>query len=179
MNSSVSADPVATGRKRTGQAGVLVRYLAGAFEGSTTKFWGWSAVRALAVLGFLLFAAFTSLGWLHVNITKPLKNEQVSLRDTYAISPAELDVALLRRWLPAAGKIGYLCEKPPLTCCETRMRLAPLLLDYDWQKYDVVLVDFPVAQGRALLESPSYGLVTALSEARAFARGKRIYRRNP
>jgi len=62
---------------------------------------------------------------------------------------------------------------------ESKLRLAPLLLDSNWNQHDWVLVDYPVRQGLAEIESPSYQLVADLPDAKAFARGMRIYRRRP
>jgi hypothetical protein len=174
----MSVEP-ATLPERPGEAGALARFLAKACDGAVAQPSAWAFVRALAVAGFVVFAAYTSIGWLHLNLTKPFKGERIDVRETFAVSAAEQDVALLRRWLPMTGKIGYLSEKPDLPRFETRMRLAPLLLDYDWRKYDVVLVDYPVTHDRALIDSPSYQLVTDLSQARSFARGMRIYLRKP
>jgi hypothetical protein len=135
-------------------------------------------VRALALVGFVVFAAISSLSWLQLSITKPHKHERINPRDAYDVSPIEQDLALLHRWLPVEGKVGYLSDRPEQQRYESRLRLAPLLLDYNWSKHDWVLVDYPVGQGQAVIESPRYQLVTALTEAKSFARGMRIYRRN-
>jgi hypothetical protein len=169
--SSVEAE-----RQRQGKAGPLAWLLARGLEGPM-KLAAWDLVRALALVGFVLFALASSVAWLRLNITKPLKNEEIHARDIYSVSPIEQDIDLLRRWLPMEGKVGYLSEKPDLQRYETRLRLAPLLLDYDWGKHDWVLVDYPVRQGQAIIESPSYQLVADLTDAKSFARGMRIYRR--
>jgi hypothetical protein len=165
--------------QRDDKAGLLAWLLARGLEGPTRPA-AWDIVRAFALVGFVLFAAASGLAWLHLNITKPLKNETIRAGDIYAVSsPIEQDIALLRRWLPSEGKVGYLSEKPELQRLESRLRLAPLLLDYNWSKYDWVLVDYPVRQGQAVIESPSYELVAIPTDAKSFARGMRIYRKKP
>lgn len=176
VNTAMSGEPAATEHQRAGQTSALVGLALRKIDGSAVPS-AWSLVRALASAGFLLFGALTSLAWLHLDWTTPFAGEHIELRETFAVSAAEQDVALLERWLPTTGKIGYLSEKPPLARFEARMRLAPLLLDYAWQEHDLVLVDFPVKQGRPLIESASYQMLTALPEAKSFARGMRIYRR--
>jgi hypothetical protein len=172
----MSVQSVDSERQREGKAGLGVWILARGLEGPTRPV-AWDIVRVLALVGFVLFAATSNLGWLHLNITKPLKNETIHARDLYAVSPIEQDIAFLRRWLPSEGKVGYLSEKPELQRYESRLRLAPLLLDYDWGKHDWVLVDYPVRQGQAVIESSSYELVAILTDAKSFARGMRIYRK--
>ena len=127
----------------------------------------------MPLVGFILFAAIESLSWLHLNVTKPFKNESIDLRNTYA-SPVEQDEALLLRWLPSQGKVGYLSEKQGLPRFESKLHLAPLLLDSNWTQYDWVLVDYPVRQGLAEIESPRYQLVVNLPDAKTFAKGMRI-----
>ena len=177
MNDAMPAPSVGTEAPREGKAGPIAWFLARGIEGPETKPTAWDLVRALALVAFVLFAAASSLAWLQLNITKPLKNELIRPRDTYAVSAIEQDIALLRRWLPVEGKVGYLSEKPELQRYETRLHLAPLLLDYDWSKHDWVLVDYPVRRDQAIIESPSYQLVTDLAGAKSFARGMLIYRR--
>jgi hypothetical protein len=165
--------------KREGKVRPFAWFLAQGLRNSHAKPTAWDCVRVLALLGFVGFAASTHVRWLYLNITKPLGNEHINLHDTYGDSPNERDVALLRRWLPLEGKVGYLSERPIYRHFEARMHLAPLLLDFEWQKYDWVLVDYPVKRDRVLLESPSYQLVANLRNANAFARGMRIYKRMP
>ena len=175
----MSAELGDTPPRRAGAVRPFAWFLAKGLDGPEGRPGIWEFVRALALMGFVFFAAFTSFSWLQLNITKPFKQETIRPREIYASSPSEQDIALLRRWLPVEGKVGYLSERPLLQCYEERLRLAPLLLDNDWRKHDWVLVDFPVARDRALIESPSYRLVTDLPDAKAFARGMRINRRNP
>jgi hypothetical protein len=170
------APSVDSKRQPDGKAWLSARVLVRGLEIPTNPA-TWDIVRALALVGFVLFAATSTLTWLHLNISKPLKNETIHPRDIYAVSPIEQDIALLRRWLPAEGKVGYLSEKPLLQRYESRLRLAPLLLDDNWGKHDWVLVDYPALQGRTLIESPSYELVTILADAKSFAQGMRIYRK--
>lgn len=170
------APSVDSKRQRDGRAGFSAWVLARGLEGPTTPE-TWDLVRALALVGFVIFAATSTLAWLHLGISKPLKNETIHPRNIYAVSPIEQDIALLRRWLPAEGKVGYLSEKTLLKRYESRLRLAPLLLDDNWGKHDWVLVDYPASEGQALIESPSYELVTTLADAKSFARGMRIYRK--
>jgi hypothetical protein len=166
--------------KRTPNLPTRVWLLIAGLEGPGTKPAAWNLVRALALVGFVLFAATTSLGWLHLNFSKPFANETIDLRSTHTIPPhIEHDFALLQRWLPLEGKVGYLSEKPALLRFELQQRLAPLLLDSDWRKHDLVLVDLPGPKDKALVESPSYQLVVDLTEAQSFAIGMRIYRRKP
>jgi hypothetical protein len=139
---------------------VLARYLGGRF----------GLLRVLAAVAFVTFAGITSARWLGTAIQKPLNTERTSVRDTYAVSPVEQDIALLRQWLPVEGKIGYWSELPPFRLGNVRLHLAPLLLDPDWRKYDLVL---------AAIESPSYQLLAGMVAAQSFARGMQIYRRNP
>lgn len=158
----------------------LVRFLTTDLEGPEAKPAAWHLVRALAIVGFVLFAATTSLAWLHLNFTKPFGSETIELRGAQSIPPhIEHDYALLQRWLPQEGKVGYLSGKSDLVRLDMQQRLAPLLLDSDWKKHDLVLVDFPIHQAKAILESASYQLVVDLTEAQSFAIGMRIYRRKP
>ncbi len=167
-------------RQRDGMARLVARFLVRGLEGpETSRPVAWNVVRALVLVVFVAFAAITSLTWLHLNITKPFKNEIINLRNTYAVSPVEQDIALLLRWLPSQGKVGYLSDKQGLPRFEASLRLAPLLLDSSWTRHAWVLVDGPVRQGLAELESPRYRLVTDLRDAKSFAKGMRIYKRRP
>ncbi len=180
MNDPMLDRSVAKERQRKEMARLVARFLVRGLEGpETSKPIVWNVVRALALVGFVVFAAVTDLTWLHLNITKPFKNEIINFYGSYANSPVEQDAALLLRWLPAQGKVGYLSDKQGLPRFEASLRLAPLLLDPSWTRHEWVLVDGPVRQGLALLESPRYRLVTDLRDAKAFARGMRIYRRRP
>jgi len=127
----------------------------------------------------MAFAAVTSLDFLHTGLTKPLHGEQVNLRDTYAVTATDRDVALLRRWLPTEGKVGYLSSRPQFPRFQIRLWLSPLLLDDDWRKHDLLLLDLPSPRQLATVESSGYRLLTALPEANSFAMGMRVYRRSP
>ena len=180
MNDPMPVKQIDTKRQRAGTAWLVVRFLMRGLEGpETSKPVAWNVVRALALVGFVVFAAIESLSWLHLNVTKPFKSESIDLRNTYAASPVEQDEALLLRWLPSQGKVGYLSEKQGLPRFESQLRLAPLLLDSNWTRHDWVLVDYPVRQGLAEIESPRYQLVADLANAKTFARGMRIYKRRP
>jgi hypothetical protein len=179
MNDPMPAPSADSEPPRESKTGPVAWFVARGLEGPRNKPAAWDLVRALVLVGFVVFAAITSLTWLHLNITKPFKNEIVNLRNTYAVTPVEQDVALLLRWLPSQGKVGYLSDKQGLPRFEANLRLAPLLLDSSWTRHEWVLVDGPVRQGLAELESPRYQLVTDLPEAKAFARGMRIYKRRP
>lgn len=173
------AESVDTEHQRESKARPLIWFLARGLESPTSRPKAWDLVRALALVGFVFFAAASSFSWLRLSITTPLKHERINPRDAYDISPIEQDLALLRRWLPVEGKVGYLSDRPEGPRYELRYRLAPLLLDYNWAKHDWVLVDYPVGQGATLIGLSRYRLVTALPEAKSFARGMLIYRRNP
>lgn len=180
MNDPMPAKRVDTRRQGAGLAWLVARFLARGLEGpKASRPTTWDLVRALALVGFVVFAAIESLSWLHLNITKQFKNESINVRSTYDVSPVEQDVALLMRWLPSQGKVGYLSEKQGLPHFESKLRLAPLLLDSNWKQRDWVLVDYPVRQGLAEIQSPRYQLVAELPDAKAFARGMRIYKRKP
>jgi hypothetical protein len=131
------------------------------------------------MVGFLVFAAVTTLPWLHTAIRRPLTSERIVLRDLYAVSPIEYDTTLLQRWLPVEGKVGYWSELPQFRLVGVRLRLAPLLLDPDWRKHELVLVDYVTAAHLPDLTLAGYHLVTATPGAQSFAGGMQIYRRSP
>ena len=175
----MSEETVNTSDAPAGKSEFLSRFVVQALEGSTTPYIAWDLARAALLVGFVYFAATTSLAWLDINIRRPLKNERIDLLGAIDITPVEKDLALLRPWLPAKGKIGYLSEKPELQRYKTRLWLAPLLLDYDWGKYDLVLVDYPVHKGLEILETPKYQMLANLNDGKSFAKGARIYKRLP
>lgn len=160
-----------------GEVRELARYLGKRLGVMVIRHVAWSLVRGLAFVGFIVFAAATGLPWLHTAITKPFHGESISLRELYAVSATEHDIALLRQWLPTEGKVGYWSELPGFRLVNVRLHLAPLLLDPDWRKYDLVLVDYVAAQHRAAIGSPKYQLLADFPGARSFAGGMQIYRR--
>ena len=173
-------EPVDTERKREDKVRPLRWLLSQGLEDSETKPAAWDLVRALAIIGFVLFAATTTLRWLYLNFSKPFTIESIEVRGAYTIPPhIAHDYSLLRRWLPREGRVGYLSEKPELLRLEMQQRLAPLLLDPNWSRDDLVLVDVPPRRDKAIVESPSYQLLGNLTDAQSFAIGMRIYRRKP
>lgn len=166
--------------RREGKVRPLGWLLRQGLEDSEDKPAAWNLVRALAVVGFVLFAATTTLEWLHLNFSKPFTFDTIDVRGSYAFpTHIEHDFVLLRRWLPREGKVGYLSEKPELLRFEMQQRLAPLLLDPNWSRNDLVLVDVPAPRDKAIVGSPNYQLVVNLTDAQSFAIGMRIYRRKP
>ncbi len=136
-------------------------------------------VRALAVLGFLLFAFNTTAGWWKAHVAQPFRSGQLSGRDLFQVSAVERDISLVRRWLPVTGTVGYLSEKWEGRRYELRYFLAPLLLDLDWAKHEWVLVDYPIGNRKSPQFLPRYRLTTDFPGAASFARDMKLFQRKP
>jgi hypothetical protein len=136
-------------------------------------------LRALAVLGFLLFAFNTTAGWCKTHVFQPFRDGRMKGRDLYQVSAIEKDLSLVRRSLPATGTVGYLSEKWEGRRYELRYLLAPLLLDFDWTKHELVLVDYPMGNRKSPQFLPNYRLITDFRGASSFARDMKLFRRKP
>jgi hypothetical protein len=161
-----------------GDVRALARYVAKSLAIPEGKLVVWPLVRALAFVGFLVFGAATTLSWLRTAILRPLNTEEIKVRDVYGVSPIERDIALLHRWLPTEGKVGYWSELPQFRMIGVRLRLAPLLLDPDWRKHELVLVDYVAPPNLPALASAGYRLWVTPPGAESFAGGMQIYRRS-
>jgi hypothetical protein len=136
-------------------------------------------MRTLAALGFLLFAFSTTAGWWKTHVTQPFRDGRLNGRDLYQVSAIEKDISVVRRWLPVTGTVGYLSGRWDSRHFELRYFLAPLLLDFDWTKHELVLVDYPMGNRNSPQFLPNYRLVTNFGGATSFARDMKLFRRQP
>ena len=134
-------------------------------------------LRWIAVVAFFAFALASQLAWLHKALFQPFGSEGLDPRAAVDTTALDDDVTLLRRYLPGEGKVGYLSNKKVAQQNVIQLRLAPLILDPTWQRYDRVLVDYPAQGERPLATSPFYRLLSDLPEARSFGQGLRLYER--
>jgi hypothetical protein len=136
-------------------------------------------LRALACLGFLLFAFSTTTRYWKTLVTQPFRDGKLRFGDLYQVSAVEKDISLVRRWLPVTGTVGYLSQRWEGRHYELRYFLAPLLLDFNWTKHELVLVDYPMGNRNSPQFLPHYRLITDFRGASSFARDMKLFRRVP
>jgi hypothetical protein len=137
----------------------------------------WDHARAAVLLGFIAFSAITLSAWLRICVTRPSKGVGLALGRTVVVTN-EHDIALVRAALPAT-KVGYLAESVSFRYFQVSYYLAPVVVDLDWQKNDLVLADNLTRKNHTLLASAGYQPISTLRGATSFARGLQIYQRRP
>ncbi|HJX64954.1 MAG TPA: hypothetical protein VJ860_13510 [Polyangia bacterium] len=95
----------------------------------------------------------------------------------FKVPPAQKDASLLQGVLKPYRVIGYATDGDSARIVNARYFLAPVLLDLDYQRHDIVLSDYTTPTKDIFKTSPAYTLVAEFPQATDWARSTKIYRK--
>ncbi len=95
----------------------------------------------------------------------------------FKVPPAQKDASLLQGVLKPYRAVGYATDGDSPRIVNARYFLAPVLLDLDYLRHDIVLSDYTTPAKDILKTNPAYTLVAEFPQATDWARSIKIYRK--
>jgi hypothetical protein len=136
------------------------------FPFRTVVAWIFSALLALAVVSTFYQYAF-----------QPFSKKAFLESPLFKVSPGQKDASLLQQALKTYRAVGYATDGHPGLVVNARYLLAPVMLDLNYARHDVVLSDYTASTKDIFKTDPAYVLVTGFPQATDWARNIKIYRK--
>jgi len=136
-----------------------------------------SSFRTVTAWLYAALLVFAVVSTFYRYALEPFSKRALLKSAVFEVSPGEKDAFLLQGALKAYRAVGYATDGDNARIVTARCFLAPVLLDLNYSRHDIVMSDYTTAAKDVFRTDPAYTLVTGFPRATDWARSIKIYRK--